>query len=658
MSDTTKKVFIQKDRVQRAKAGRVKNWKCCFPGCDQPPKTRFNCYAHTWDTHLRYARSAGSSELPQCFKDIPNKEEVKKLCDPYMVKLVTSPYPFDFESKIDDLKNDRETIINNTSIKKETIPDERVSPNTSTVPPQTEAIVPADNIIQMPLQSAPIDQKFLEIVQMGQAVKQLHVLGEVFAENGFLTRSDERAKEKIQSINNSLDTIMKLRGVKYRYRGMDKIKFGFIAQELRDVIPDLVREDEKGLFIDTEGILPFLVESLKELSKTVIEYKAQNEELGELQRRVDDAFRHLDEIRENERVDANGLKKKSQDCGGRNDEEFGEGNSEEKEKDAKKVRVIDTVWGKVKTLLGPPPFVLFAFLFSVFFLVIVPSIFTRFYFIIVFFIVLSAAALFGVVFNRKEIVKFLKEGKSFFPSFLGWELYQIVTWYIIFSIFMCLVMLTLVIGSYVCILVGLYAFAAFLSLALVFFIWNNTQKCLPKQVLVIPLVILQALAITSLVLSVIYQPFNENMPFHNSLSNYNIIISENVKVDQSMIPISWNCFKPKFRTEPELPKGLGIEIEETEIPYIRGVIETVDYEKYSNSSNNVTVDLVCSGYLVLKYPNVTIHNCGIKLKSDKCATPECSFCVMETQDNSWCSPCDKLQNFMCRKNGGTPSCSL
>ena len=41
--------------------------------------------------------------------------------------------------------------------------------------------------------------------------------------------------------------------------------YGFIAQELKEVLPEAVIEDEKGLAVDPVTLIPFIVEALKEL---------------------------------------------------------------------------------------------------------------------------------------------------------------------------------------------------------------------------------------------------------------------------------------------------------------------------------------------------------------------------------------------------------
>jgi hypothetical protein len=101
--------------------------------------------------------------------------------------------------------------------------------------------------------------------------------------NGNLTTSssDERLKENITPIVGALDTVKLLNGVNYQWKdrsaGGDEIKLGFIAQQVELVEPKLVFTNKvdgyKGLH--TDGIIPLLVESVKEMSKTIEDLKEE-----------------------------------------------------------------------------------------------------------------------------------------------------------------------------------------------------------------------------------------------------------------------------------------------------------------------------------------------------------------------------------------------
>ena len=93
--------------------------------------------------------------------------------------------------------------------------------------------------------------------------------------------SDVRLKKNIKDITDGLDVINSLQGRTFEWKASANnglgTKYGFIAQELEQVVPDLVSgngsheisEGERSKSINTGGIIPILVEAVKELSAKV-----------------------------------------------------------------------------------------------------------------------------------------------------------------------------------------------------------------------------------------------------------------------------------------------------------------------------------------------------------------------------------------------------
>jgi hypothetical protein len=86
------------------------------------------------------------------------------------------------------------------------------------------------------------------------------------------TWSDNRLKKDVKGLENVTDKIKRLNGYTYGFkteefktRGFDnRTHIGFIAQEVKEVFPELVREDVKGfLAVDYEGMIPVLLEAIK-----------------------------------------------------------------------------------------------------------------------------------------------------------------------------------------------------------------------------------------------------------------------------------------------------------------------------------------------------------------------------------------------------------
>jgi hypothetical protein len=96
---------------------------------------------------------------------------------------------------------------------------------------------------------------------------------------GSLTQfSDARFKKNISPLQNALDAIQQLNG--YRYQWMDDkldkaVQIGMLAQELQKIYPELVKEGEDGkLTVNYVGMIPVLLEAVKELKKELDEVKA------------------------------------------------------------------------------------------------------------------------------------------------------------------------------------------------------------------------------------------------------------------------------------------------------------------------------------------------------------------------------------------------
>jgi hypothetical protein len=85
--------------------------------------------------------------------------------------------------------------------------------------------------------------------------------------------SDRRLKENIEDLTDALDKVKEMRGVSFNYTKEsemgDGLRYGFIAQEVQKVIPEMVRVRAKGdgmLSLSYTEVVPWLVEAIKELN--------------------------------------------------------------------------------------------------------------------------------------------------------------------------------------------------------------------------------------------------------------------------------------------------------------------------------------------------------------------------------------------------------
>ncbi len=82
--------------------------------------------------------------------------------------------------------------------------------------------------------------------------------------------SDRRLKENINYIQTGLDIVQQLKPAKFDYIGGEKAQAGFIAQEVRDVLPDTVTAGPDGMLaLKTDSIIPYLVKAIQEQQKRI-----------------------------------------------------------------------------------------------------------------------------------------------------------------------------------------------------------------------------------------------------------------------------------------------------------------------------------------------------------------------------------------------------
>jgi len=85
----------------------------------------------------------------------------------------------------------------------------------------------------------------------------------------FSAVSDKNKKTDIQPITDALSIINDISGVSFRWKHMEHIhnQYGFIAQDIEEVLSDLVTTTSDGKLVNYNGVLPYLVETIKLLDK-------------------------------------------------------------------------------------------------------------------------------------------------------------------------------------------------------------------------------------------------------------------------------------------------------------------------------------------------------------------------------------------------------
>ena len=104
----------------------------------------------------------------------------------------------------------------------------------------------------------------------------LSVTGAITASGDVTAFSDARVKENVETLSNALESVKQMRGVTYNKIGEEKQSVGVIAQELEEVVPQLVHTDEEGMKSVAYGnITAVLIEALKEQQAQIEELKAR-----------------------------------------------------------------------------------------------------------------------------------------------------------------------------------------------------------------------------------------------------------------------------------------------------------------------------------------------------------------------------------------------
>lgn len=127
-------------------------------------------------------------------------------------------------------------------------------------------------------------------IKASNPTSDLHVAGDICYTGSIGTCSDLRYKRDVSTLSDAMKRVGQLRGVSFSWRQedypeqrfSDKRQVGFIAQELVDVLPEAVSEDDNGyLNVDYSKLTPLLVEAIKEQQKQIDRQQNLIEELSE-----------------------------------------------------------------------------------------------------------------------------------------------------------------------------------------------------------------------------------------------------------------------------------------------------------------------------------------------------------------------------------------
>ncbi|MCX7727797.1 MAG: tail fiber domain-containing protein, partial [Chitinispirillaceae bacterium] len=147
-----------------------------------------------------------------------------------------------------------------------------------------------DAILELHGTRNPMLQNYLRLVQYangyGEIITTKGALylkpeGKNVIVDGTITQSsDLRDKEEIQPLQKSLEKIKNMRGVSFVKKGNDRREIGLIAQEVEDVVPEVVYTDNMGYkSLSYDRMVALLIEAIKEQQQIIDSLRAEVKEI-------------------------------------------------------------------------------------------------------------------------------------------------------------------------------------------------------------------------------------------------------------------------------------------------------------------------------------------------------------------------------------------
>ena len=104
--------------------------------------------------------------------------------------------------------------------------------------------------------------------------------GNITATGDINSNSDIKLKTNIQTLTNSLDKVLQMRGVEFDRIDIEgKHQIGFIAQEIEEIVPELVNENNGIRSVSYGNITALLVEAIKEQQEQINNLKQEIQNL-------------------------------------------------------------------------------------------------------------------------------------------------------------------------------------------------------------------------------------------------------------------------------------------------------------------------------------------------------------------------------------------
>jgi len=86
--------------------------------------------------------------------------------------------------------------------------------------------------------------------------------------------SDINLKEHIHSIDDPLAKVMQINGVGFRWKDTKEDAIGVIAQDIEEIFPELVKNNDHIKTVNYNGLIGVLIEAIKEQQRQIEELKS------------------------------------------------------------------------------------------------------------------------------------------------------------------------------------------------------------------------------------------------------------------------------------------------------------------------------------------------------------------------------------------------
>jgi len=125
----------------------------------------------------------------------------------------------------------------------------------------------------------------LQVQTPADKIKPVYINTDLYVNGSIYNPSDKNLKKNIESISfNKIDDLTNLNPVQYSFKDdiKNKVHYGFIAQDIEKIYPELVKNSEMGYkTINYIEFIPLLVQKINDNAKEIELLKLKIQELSD-----------------------------------------------------------------------------------------------------------------------------------------------------------------------------------------------------------------------------------------------------------------------------------------------------------------------------------------------------------------------------------------